>query len=177
MPGGFRIRVTITRPNAFALLATRLLEGFGDLFKAIIERWQEHNEDKFDRAQGASQSGVDFGGDVFWEPLTVDYFAAKTKEYDDWLMVRDADLIESLTNPGAAGWFQEVTQRYARFGTTLPQAAYNWEKRPTMFLDQWDQDMVRDLALAFLGGKAPFKEWQPAPTKVFDAEFRDVVAV
>jgi hypothetical protein len=91
-------------------------------------------------------------------------------------MVRDGDLIESLTNPGAAGWFEQVGPRSARFGTTLPQAAYNWEKRPTMFLDEWDRDMVRDMAGAFIEGKAPFKDWAPAPAQVFDAEFRDVVA-
>lgn len=175
MPGGFRIKVTITKPNMFALIVQRLQDGFAELFEAIIERWQEHNDEKFEQAQGASLSGLDFDGDVSWDPLTPDYFETKSEDYDDWLMVRDGDLLESLTNPGAAGWFEQITPRSARFGTTLPQAGWNWDKRPTMFLDEWDRDMIRDLAFAFLDGKAPFKAWTPSATQVLEAEFANMM--
>jgi len=163
MPSGFKIDIRITNPKGFAMFALKLLGGFEELWDAIIERWQDHNDEKFDEAQGQSQSGVTFDaqGGVTWQPLKDDYFEAKSRDYDDWLMVRDGTLMESLTNPGAEGWFEELTPRTARFGTTLPYANYDWvvEARPVAFLDREDEDTVRDMVGAFLDGRAPFAEW------------------
>lgn len=144
------------------------------MFEAFIERWQEHNEAKFEAAQGMEATGVMFDG-AWWKPLSPEYMAEKRKDYDDWLMVRDGDLIESLTNPGASGWYEEVTDTTARFGTLLKQATFNWESRPVMFLDQEDAANLRGLVIAHLEDRAPFANWVPPAGKQMDAEFHSIM--
>lgn len=174
---GFRVKITLLNGTALPRMIARIRAGFEDVYHEIIERFTAHNEDKFDQAAGAQGTGTAFdSGMVIWKPLSPAYAAEKSAAgYNDWLMVREGDLIESLTNPDDAGWYEEVGDRHARFGTVLPQAGFNQETRPVMFLDPDDRQMTADMFGNYVGGEGPFREFVPPSSKAMTAEFRAIV--
>lgn len=174
---GFRVKITLLQGDALPRMIERIRQGFEDVYHEIIERFAAHNEDKFEEAAGAQGTGVSFdSGNVIWKPLSPAYAAAKAAGgYSDWLMVREGDLIESMTNPDDAGWYEEVGDRHARFGTILPQAEYNADTRPVMFLDPDDRQMTADMFGNYLGGEGPFREYVPPRAKTLDAEFHAIM--
>jgi hypothetical protein len=180
MPAGtFRVRIAITNAKYLAALRDKLAD-FGEAFQAVIDRWADHNEAKFLAAQGKQAVGVSFDAGeaaVFWKPLSESYLAWKTAQgVEDWLMVLEGDLIESMTNADDTNAFQEVTPMAARFGTLLPQATFNADTRPVMFLDATDREMIRDMFTAYMGSQPPFRPWKPSAAKKMDAEYHAVMS-
>ena len=120
--------------------------------------------------------GVQFDvkeGAFSWKPLDPDYAESKENAgYPDWLMVRDGELMRSLTQNQKPGWFEDVNPLSAQFGTLLKQAFYNQLTRPVQFLDVEDRLMIQDMVDAWLNGGPPFDPYEPGDTERMDAEFK-----
>ena len=137
-----------------------LCKDFSVPFQNIINEWAKHNVEKFRRGKGAELSGTEQSSDVYWAPLTEQYYRSKHGATEakrrtrrmagtavaDWLMVRTGDLMRSLT--GAGGFVRYVGPTKAIFGQPLDpedaqKVAGNWMKRQVLFLDLTDKRMIR----------------------------------
>ena len=129
------------------------LKDFSIPLSNIIGLWAEGNARKFDESAGAELSGAD-EPPALWEPVTLKYYMQKhgpvkrgnRQTFPDWLMVRTGDLMRSLTTRGLFGEYFD--QSKALFGIPLNdeerlKAAYNFNKRPTIFLGQSDRLMIK----------------------------------
>lgn len=144
---------------------------FTEPFLAIIRDWAERNVDKFERAMGQEDTGVQQAADNFWEPLgaggswrsvtkadakkamlgmadtlTAYQKAKRRAGYPDWLMVRTGSLATALSNPDTFAQFVGANQ--AAFGVpldteTAEHAAFNWAKRQAIYLDESDKLNIR----------------------------------
>ena len=178
---GFRVTIAFRGASWYNRMRQKIESvGFAQVFDAIIDRWMQHNQAKFDLAEGKQGVGVTFPGtDVFWRPLSELYEARKTAEgFDDHLMVRWGDTIESLTERDDSAFFEEIGPRAARFGSTVPQAIINQDtgKRPVMFLDPDDELMIGEMFTAFMGEQPPFVAFQPSDSQRMDTEYAGVMA-
>ena len=174
----FAVTVTLRGGNISPHLA-ELLSDFSPAFEAVDDRWLAGNRKKFEEARGAEGSGVSFDGDTIWQPDSPAYSAEKRRKgFDDWLMVRTGELMTAMTTKGAFGEYHDIDARSARFGLTdepRDRARWNWDKRPVMFLDENDQQMIREMFGAFLNDQPPFKPWVPSQGRIMDAEFSEII--
>jgi len=173
--GSFNVRLTLKNQSAFERLGKKV-QDFRPVWEEVITRWLSHNEDKFAEGRGAQLSGVDFDMEsepVMWMGVTDEYAAEKTRTgFENWLMVRTGELKTSLTERHTVDWWEEQEPLAVRFGTMNKKAFWNWEKRPTMFLDVMDRQMIRDMVGAYLNFEPPFRPWTGQEVKRMDAEFR-----
>jgi len=155
MIGSYTISIRFKNAGMMAKQAEKMKD-FSALFRVIENLWVEHNKDKFDKARGAQEMGVSFPDGIFWEELSEKYLARKEAQgYDDWLMVKSGALMRSLTDRGT-GWFDIIEPMAAYWGTELPEAGYNFESRPTVFLDPVDRKNIVDTLYKWLEDMPPF---------------------
>jgi len=129
----------------------------------IIEGWAKNNEEMFSAASGQSLSGMQVDADVFWEPVTEDYFKSKSRTYPDILMVRTGLLESALTDPD--NFTQVLMPDHAFFGTPTNDQAYNealwnWEKRQVINLSEDDQALVINEIYQYIRGIGPYVDIQ-----------------
>lgn len=174
----FSVSVTIKGRDAFDRMAAKLMT-FAPAFDAVLERWLAHNEDKFAQSKGAESVGISFSGDATWEGLTPGYMKAKRRGgFEDWLMVRTGETKAALTQRGAFGQFDTIEPMAAHFTLSdepRQRAQWNIRTRPLLFLDEQDQQMIREMFAAYLNDDPPFRSWKPSEVKRMDAEFGSVL--
>ena len=166
------------------LIRTKNLEKLGEIqarlkdfsipLSNIIGEWAADNKRKFAASRGAEDTGAD-EPPSFWDPLKTDLNAflaggrkrlsyqiwKRRKGMPDWLMVATGALMESLIGRGNFGEY--VDESKAVFGTPLDpkdamKAAYNFEKRPTIFLGRDDRNMIRRQFQQYLSMGDNYKE-------------------
>jgi hypothetical protein len=173
----FSTQVVLRNWEVFNALGERA-QNFRPVFAQIIERWVAHNVAKFDEGRGAQLSGAvfDAGGEtVIWEGVTDEYAIEKTRDgYENWLMVRDHETINALTMRDGLGWIENVGPMSAEFGAWIDKIEWNWYKRPVMFLDNADREMINDMFGAYLANEPPFVQFVASDTVRMDAEFKSM---
>lgn len=171
----FTVNLRLTGMDAFDKLKGRIMD-LRKVWNEVIPRWLNHNEEKFEEGRGAQLMGVEFdaeGESVFWLGVTDDYAAKKTSDgFPNWLMVRTGALREELTSRDGLAWWEDLDMQEARFGTLDMKAMWNIEKRPVMFLDTEDRQMIQDMVGAYFNGQPPFQMYRPSAVKEMDAQLR-----
>ena len=172
---GFKVSLEFRNFNVFTQMKGRV-SGFQEVFEAIIDRWVDHNRRKFDEARGAQVSGVIFDAEVepvFWKGTTDDYAAQKLRDgFDDWLMVRTGELLNSLIERDNLGWWEEVNKDFAIFGSIHMHGEYHALTRPVNFLDVEDRQMIRDMFGAWLNFDGPFQPYRGGDVERMETEFK-----
>jgi hypothetical protein len=171
----FRVTIALKGRQTIEELRGRLVS-FRKVFDEIIERWVRHNRDKFDQSRGQELEGVSFDFGTIWRGVQPRYERRKRRAgFDDWLMVREGTLRDSLTHRDGFGWYEEVQDKSAAYGTILKTAGYHAETRPVIFLDRQDLTTIADMFRGWLEGGAPFDPFEQAEATRMDAEFRGVL--
>ena len=153
--GLFKLRLE-TNPKGFEKLdeIRSRLRDFSVPFVSIISKWAQGNiRRKFARGAGAELTGVDQQM-AQWTPVTTAYYKQKhgpivrgaRQLYPDWLMVRTGALRAALGDVG--GFAQFVDAHRAVFGTPMNReseaaAGGNKDRRPTIFLDRTDRNVIK----------------------------------
>lgn len=176
--GGFRVTLTIRNREYFKRLAGKL-RNFLPVFDVIINKWLAHNEDKFEASIGMEKSGLSLdSGEVRWKELSPEYMAQKRRDgFEDHLMVRTGELKSSLTIRDSFGWWEKLGAQTAEFGTLLKQAHFNWQTRPTMFLDKADRAMIPEMFVAYLEGSGPFKPYVESDVHRMERDMKMMLGV
>lgn len=176
---GFKVTLQFRNAGAFKRQAEKIGRGFVAVFEAIHERWLAHNSTKFEQGRGSELSGVAFDGEIIWQPDTLPYSMSKRRAgYDDWLMVKTGETMAALTQKNAPGEFHLIEPTRALFSVSddpRDRVRWNWEKRPTIWLDEEDEQMIVDMFGAFMNDLPPFKAFSGMDTDRMDAEFGDVM--
>jgi len=179
--GLFKLRLEVNPQNFEKLDEIKArLNDFSVPFVNIISEWAQGNiKRKFARGLGAERTGVD-QAPARWEPVSAAYYKQKhgpivrgTRQlFPDWLMVKTGALMNALGRRG--GFVEYVDAHRAVFGTPMDEesaaaAAGNREKRPTIFLDRTDRNMVRRELQRYLTLGENYKDvmWAMAGRKAY----------
>ena len=157
----FKLTHVVVNKGLTDVIANRVKD-LAPAFDRIIDEWQIGNQVKFDNAVGMQDVGVDQGEGIFWEPVTPDYSASKyAAGYEDHLMVREGDLLLDLTmGRNNYNWFENIEPQEAIFGSINPKIGWNWEKRPTQFLNRQDRIMISSEVKMYLDGRGRYGEME-----------------
>lgn len=171
----FSVNIVLKNWSIFRELQSRV-NNFTPVWEQIIERWILHNADKFEESSGAELAGITFDTDVepvFWLGVTDEYSEQKRRDgFPNWLMVRTGELRQSLVDRNSFGWVEDIEPMAAEFGTILKKAEWNFLKRPVMFLDVQDREMVLDMFHAWMNNDSPYVQFRAGDVQRMDSEFK-----
>lgn len=154
MAGKLTFKIEVFQENTAILPELeRKAKDLTEMFNDIIDEWARENPQKFAMAAGHALVGAQIDPTVFWKELSFRYAEQKMRQgYGDSIMVRTGALRESLSNPNSI--FRMVEPEQAVFGTPndpddVLKMQYNWDTRQTVFLADWDQNMIRQKVSRF----------------------------
>lgn len=143
---GFEITVTAKNPGVLPEIQSRLAN-LTTVFNNIIDEWAKGNSRKFSDGKGQSLSGAEISGQVWWEPLSDNYYIQKQKQgYEDWLMHRTGALEYAMSSPD--GFLRDVGAQAAEWGIPIDQMERNKlqgnaSRRKVNFFDRTDQLAIK----------------------------------
>lgn len=178
-PVSFSFKLLIKDVGILRSAADRAAD-LSPVFEQIMDEWAAGNVEKFAKAEGAENTGVEQDRDNFWQPLSSYsdgssdvmgvYGVKKRGSYQewkrrrgmpDWLMVATGSLKESLTSP--EGFGRVATPTEASFGVPYEQEdmnkiLWNWQTRQALFLGDDDRRMIENDIFQYINGiGAPVK--------------------
>lgn len=161
---GFTVDVTVFGQAALGVMQDRLRD-FSPAWDQIIQSYLKHNVSKFEAARGGELTGVFHdGGDVYWDPVSEEYWAWKRDKAEDegwpgeqdWRMVLTGATMRSLTDRGDPNWFEFIGPQSLQMGSLTEGAFYQFERAQAVFLDEQDRSTIQREVFDWLQGNRPY---------------------
>lgn len=157
----FHVDLHIENAEALPELAARVRDA-SPFFRAFIDYWADHNEEKFDKAVGMEQVGAQVDDRVLWAPLAAATIKAKRRAgQPDAIMVATGELLRALTSPDLI--FEKISPEDAVFGSPRApeeedKVRYNWEARQGIFLSAEDRHVIEKMVKDYLERGGDFEK-------------------